>query len=93
MTFAEYCKDKMDIGVFDITLSKDEFVKHCKHSFGIGGMSSQDLNIQYGFGRSDFLFEQRIDGKKVTMFEESWADLYYLLREQYGKENKQLKLW
>ena len=93
MTFPEYCKDKIDIGVFNITLSEDDFVKHCKKCFGIGGMSSAELNIQYGFGQQDFLFQEKIDGQMVTMFKGSWSELYHLLREQYGKEDKQLTLW
>lgn len=93
MDFDSYCKDKIDIGAFNLKLSEDEFVKNCKRCFGIGGMSSQDISIEYGFGRNDFTFEEKSESGKITKFAGSWAELYHLLLQKTGKEDKQLTLW
>lgn len=93
MTFSKYCQFKINNGEFDISLSEDEFVEKCKQRFGVCGMYTMDMNYEFGVGKADFRFEQIIDGQKVTMFAGSWKELYHLLRQQYGKEDKQLTLW
>ena len=93
MDFDKYCKDKIDIGVFNLKLSEDEFVKNCKRCFGIGGMSASEFDIRHGFGKTDFSFKVEENGEMVTKFDGSWAELYHLLLQKTGKEDKQLTLW
>lgn len=93
MTFTEYCQLQMNMGIFNINLSEDEFTRICRRCFHSGGLYSNDIEVEWGFGKSNFTFIQKIDGQKVTMFKGSWSELYHLLREQYGKEDKQLTLW
>lgn len=93
MIFSEYIQIKMNDGSLDLSLSEAEFVKNCKKRFGIGGQSSKEFHVWYGFDKYDFAYEQIIDGQKVTMFAGSWKELYHLLRRLCGVEDKQLTLW